>query len=98
MVIVEVGAEHTGQWVTETRNVYEDYRRAFGEEPGRVIAVAILTDTDATRQKVTAYYGDIAFLAVEPVQAERDEASSASGTAPAPVARSGGLDCPAPAR
>ena len=27
--------------------------------PGRLVGVAILTDTDNTRQKVTAWYGDI---------------------------------------
>ena len=32
------------QWVTVRRNVLEDYRRAFGEEPGDIVAVGLMTD------------------------------------------------------
>jgi hypothetical protein len=46
------------------QNVYEDYKRAFGEEPGRIKAIGIMTDTDNTGQSVEAYYGDIAFLSL----------------------------------
>lgn len=63
MVAVESGAERLGQWVTERRNVAEDYRRLFGGEPGTVDAVAIMTDTDNSGQRATAWYGDIWFSA-----------------------------------
>jgi len=63
MVAVESGAERLGQWVTEQRNVAEDYRRLFGGEPGTVDAVAIMTDTDNSGQRATAWYGDIWFSA-----------------------------------
>lgn len=36
-----------------------DFRRAFGEEPPAVSAVAVATDTDNTGEKATAWYGDI---------------------------------------
>lgn len=62
MILVESGADRTGAWVTERRNVYDDYRRVFGEEPGRITAIGINTDADATGEKARAYYGDIAFL------------------------------------
>jgi len=42
--------------------VYDDYRRVFGEDPGRITAIGINTDADATGEKARAYYGDIAFL------------------------------------
>ena len=45
----------------EERNVYDDYKRAFGEEPPIVNGVAIMTDTDDTGETATAYYGDIVF-------------------------------------
>ncbi|MGH8666789.1 MAG: DUF3047 domain-containing protein, partial [Burkholderiales bacterium] len=48
--------------------VYEDYKRAFGAEPGRIKAIAIMTDTDNTGASVEAYYGDIAFLSVAEAQ------------------------------
>ena len=66
MVVVESGASKAGTWVSETRDVEADFRRAFGDEaPPRVpnvIGLAIATDTDNTGGKVTAWYGDIAFL------------------------------------
>lgn len=63
MIAVESGAEKLGQWVTEQRNVAEDYRRLFGRDPGPVDAVALMTDTDNSGQRASAWYGDIWFSA-----------------------------------
>lgn len=63
MVVVEQGAEHVGQWRQYRRNVVEDYRRAFGEEPGDIVAVGMLTDSDNTRNSARSYYGDITLRA-----------------------------------
>jgi hypothetical protein len=63
MIAVESGSGRVGQWVSERRDVRADYRRAFGEEPGYVDAVAIMTDTDNTGAVATAWYGDIWFTA-----------------------------------
>lgn len=62
MIVVESGPERLGRWVNEERNVYQDYKRAFGEEPPRINGVAIMTDTDNTKDRATAYYGDITFV------------------------------------
>ena len=59
IVAVESGDEKAGKWVMEERNYLEDYRKLFGEEPPKLGAVAIMTDTDDTGEEVTAYYGDI---------------------------------------
>lgn len=59
IVAVESGDEKAGQWVSEGRNYYEDYRKLFGEEPPKLGAVAVMTDTDDTGDEATAYYGDI---------------------------------------
>jgi hypothetical protein len=77
MIVAESGAARTGIWKLEARNVYEDYKRAFGAEPGRIKAIAIMTDTDNTGEAVEAYYGDIAFLT--PAQYEQASLSPASG-------------------
>lgn len=61
LIVVESGDARVGQWMAEERNVYEDYRRAFGKEPPRVSGVAIMTDTDNTQERATAYYGDLVF-------------------------------------
>jgi len=59
MVAVESGNGKAGTWVTEERNVYEDYRALFGEDPPPIGAVALMTDTDNTGGEAEAYYGDI---------------------------------------
>jgi len=61
MVIVESGTQKVGMWIDEERNVYEDYKKAFGEEPPMINGVAIMSDTDNTKEQATAYYGDIVF-------------------------------------
>jgi hypothetical protein len=61
MIVVESGEERLNQWVREERNVFEDYKKAFGEEPPMISGVAIMTDTDNTGEKAIAYYGDILF-------------------------------------
>lgn len=61
MFVVESGSAKLEQWVSEERNVYEDYKRAFKEEPPMISGVAIMTDTDNTGESAIAYYGDIVF-------------------------------------
>jgi hypothetical protein len=62
MIVVESGGAKVGGWVEESRNVFEDYRQAFGEEPPLINGVAIMTDTDNTKERAVAYYGDIRFV------------------------------------
>ena len=61
MVVAESGPDHLGDWHEITRNVVEDFRRAFGEAPGTIIAVAIMTDSDNTGARARAWYGDLLF-------------------------------------
>ena len=62
MIVADSGAANLRVWREQRRNVYEDYKRAFGEEPPRVRSIGIMTDSDNTGGDVEAYYGDIAFL------------------------------------
>ncbi len=59
MIAVESGADKVGDWVTVRRDIVADYRRAFGEDPPEVGAIAIMTDTDNTGEAATAWYADI---------------------------------------
>lgn len=59
MLAVRSGPGQAGQWLSEERDVLEDYRRLFGGEPPEMGAVAVMTDADNTGQKAVAYYGDI---------------------------------------
>jgi hypothetical protein len=61
MIVVESGPQKVGVWVDEERNIYEDYKQAFGEEPPMINGVAIMSDTDNTKDRAVAYYGDISF-------------------------------------
>jgi len=63
IVAVESGDDKAGTLVHEERNIYEDYRRIFGEEPPQLGGVAIMTDTDDTHDEATAWYGDITLSA-----------------------------------
>jgi hypothetical protein len=59
MVAVQSGPEFVGSWMQEERNIYEDYKQLFGEEPPEIEFIAIMTDTDDTGESATAYYDDI---------------------------------------
>jgi hypothetical protein len=59
MIAVESGGDKVGEWLTERRDIVADYRRAFGEDPPKVGAIAIMTDTDNTGETALAWYGDI---------------------------------------
>ncbi len=61
MFVVQSGSTKVNQWVTERHNVYEDYKKAFGKDPPRISGVAIMTDTDNTKESSVAQYGDIVF-------------------------------------
>ncbi|AJP58870.1 hypothetical protein UC34_21815 [Pandoraea vervacti] len=58
-IVVERGSEHLGTWQTYSRDIAKDYERAFGERPGRLIGIAIMSDGDNTQSDFTAWYGDI---------------------------------------
>ena len=66
MVVVESGPQKIGMWIDEERNIYEDYKKAFGEEPPMINGVAIMSDTDNTKERAIAYYGDIIFRRAAP--------------------------------
>jgi hypothetical protein len=59
MMVAASGPDGIGQWHEFTRNIAEDYEKAFGEKPGRLIGVGVMTDTDNTGETVDAWYGDI---------------------------------------
>ena len=50
-----------GEWREFRRNVLEDYRLAFGEDPWDIVGVGVMTDASNTREKARAQYGDITF-------------------------------------
>jgi len=56
---VESGPQRAGRWLHYERDVVADYQRVFGEAPGPIVGVGVLTDADALKLDLEAWYGDI---------------------------------------
>ncbi len=66
-IVVRSGADALGSWVTEKRDLREDYRLAFGAPPPEPIqAFALFTDNDHLEEPVQAYYRSAAVLCSRP--------------------------------
>lgn len=66
MIVVDSGWENLGEWHKHERDLAADYKLAYGEVPGNVIGIALLTDTDNTKSEVRALYGDIELIRKNP--------------------------------
>lgn len=59
MLVVASGTGGLGQWQSLRRNIAEDYRQAYGADPGRLLGVAVMTDTDNTGTTAVGQYASI---------------------------------------
>jgi hypothetical protein len=62
-IVVESGADRLNQWASYERNIREDFEKAFGEAPGALIGIGLMTDSDNTRSHSQAWYGPIQLIA-----------------------------------
>jgi hypothetical protein len=60
-VVVESGSSKLGRWITEQRNVVEDFKKVYGAEPESPAAVSISIDSDDTRSGAEAFVGPLIF-------------------------------------
>lgn len=58
-IVVESGQARLGQWLSYRRDLKADYRRAFGEDPGPVVGLMVMTDSDNTGSNAQAWYGPV---------------------------------------
>ncbi len=58
-LVVESGPDGLNRWRDHERDIRADYERVFGEPPGRLKAVALMSDTDNTASSVRAWYGPV---------------------------------------
>lgn len=58
-IVVESGAKNINMWMDYERNIRADYEKAFGEAPGALVGIGIMTDSDNTRTTTRAWYGQI---------------------------------------
>lgn len=63
-LVVRSGPDGLGTWLDHRRNITEDFQAAFGEAPGRLVSVGVLTDADDLKQPMRADYGDITLSAI----------------------------------
>jgi hypothetical protein len=61
-VVLRSGPAELGRWLTETRNIYDDYKHIYGEAPGEELgAVSVAIDSNDTRSSAESYIGAIVF-------------------------------------
>ena len=61
VVVVRSGPAETGKWTTETRNVYEDYKKLFGEEPPAVSGMRLQINSQHTGTSAESYFANVTF-------------------------------------
>jgi hypothetical protein len=61
LMVIEGGSAKLGKWLSYERNLYEDFKRLYGEEPRRLIFIGILNDTDQTGKEAVSYIADLMF-------------------------------------
>jgi hypothetical protein len=62
MLVVRSGAASAGRWVSEQRNVREDFQRAFGPLEQQLQALVLASDTDNTGEEAHAGFADFRFV------------------------------------
>ncbi len=83
-IVVESGVKNLNQWRDYERNIRADFVKAFGEAPGALVGIGIMTDTDNTRGKATAWYGKVKLgPADKPVAVLSADADPTPNAAPA---------------
>ncbi|MGR9115162.1 MAG: DUF3047 domain-containing protein [Gammaproteobacteria bacterium] len=61
MIALRSNHDKTGTWYHEKRNILRDVRQHVDASIHYIDAVALMTDTDNSNSRTTAYYGDIYF-------------------------------------
>lgn len=58
-IVLESGTEKLDQWVDEKRNIYEDYKTLFGEEPPLAGGITLMIDSDDTHSRAESFFDNI---------------------------------------
>ena len=58
-IVVDSGPQQLRRWREHRRDLAADYRLAFGESPGALSAIALMTDSDNTASRARCWYGPI---------------------------------------
>ena len=63
---LESGPERLNHWIDYERDIRADFEKTFGEPPGALISVALMTDTDNTKSDTKVWYGPISLTPLPP--------------------------------
>ncbi len=58
-IVVDSGPGELRRWREHRRDLAADFRLAFGEEPGALSSIAVMTDSDNTRSRARSWYGPV---------------------------------------
>jgi hypothetical protein len=58
-VVMQSGMQGLGTWVTERRNLIDDYKQAYGEEPKVIEGVRIQINSQHTQSRAESYWHSI---------------------------------------
>jgi hypothetical protein len=75
-VVLQSGRAQIGKWLTETRNVYHDYRELFEKEPPRIAGIRIQINSQHTETSGESFFADVLF--------ERQRTAKIRGVSKAP--------------
>lgn len=65
-LVVESGPARLGQWIDFDRDIRADFTAAFGETPGALTGVGVMTDSNNTKASVQAWYGPLRLKPLAP--------------------------------
>ena len=60
-IVVRSGPDDAGRWITETRNVWEDYKALFGHEPPVLAGIRIQINSQHTATSGESFFADLMF-------------------------------------
>ncbi len=63
---LESGPAKLNRWLDYERDVRRDFEKAFGEAPGALVSVSIMTDSDNTASLAKAWYGPVTLTLRKP--------------------------------
>ena len=58
-IVVDSGPGQLRRWRDHKRDLAADFRLAFGEAPGKLTSVALMTDSDNTKSSAQTWYGPV---------------------------------------
>ena len=61
-IVVDVSDSALNEWHRHRRNIAADFEAAYGEPPGALVSVALMTDADNTAESSLAYVSDLVLM------------------------------------